>query len=81
MRHRICPVCYRAEQIKVLYFGLPGLLCVNEECHALTGMAAWLPPIATEDPDGEPAFKFFAYEGSYLKALWQYLTGDTVHDD
>lgn len=61
-----CPLC-QAENLKVIYFGLPGKLC--SECSCLSGIASIVPPIA--NPEGDMVL--LAYEGSYLKALWQYV--------
>ena len=66
-----CPLCGRPMD-KVIYFGLPGRFC--QSCNALTGVAAYAPPVATETDDG-PQFAFMLYEGSYWRALWHWLFG------
>lgn len=73
MLHRCCPRC-GAETMKVIYFGLPGRLCETDGCRTLTGLAAYAPPVASEGPDGELVFAFIPYTGSYLPALWRWLT-------
>lgn len=67
-----CPLC-GGPMAKVIYFGLPGRLCLDPSCTCLDGLASWAPPIASTGPDGEPAFAFFIYAGSYWSALWRWL--------
>lgn len=67
-----CPLC-GGETHRVIYTGLPGRLCKDERCAALTGLAAYVPPIVTETDQG-PMFAFMVYEGSYWRALWRWLT-------
>lgn len=71
-----CPLC-KSDAHKVIYFGLPMRLCADDNCNCLFGfwstLANWL-PIASEDERGEPAFAFMSYEGSYVAALWAWLT-------
>lgn len=55
---------------KVIYMGMPGELC--RECNTLTGVASYLPLIASDTEFG-PKFKFMVYEGSYWKALMRWL--------
>jgi hypothetical protein len=54
--------------------GLPGRLCVNEDCSCLHGLAAYAPAVST-DTEAGPMFSFMTYEGSYWIALWEWLTG------
>lgn len=71
-----CPDCGGAT-VKVIYLGLPGRLCEDEYCSRLSGVAALAglaPGVACDGPDGEPAFEFMAYTGSYWRALWRWLT-------
>lgn len=67
---KLCPVC-ESEMSKCIYVGLPGRFCIP--CSVLTGMASYAPPISTETDSG-PMFSFFIYQGSYLLALWHWLT-------
>lgn len=67
-----CPGCQSSVTMKVIYFGLPMKLC--GECNCLWGVCSWIAswfPITT--PDGDE-FAFFAYEGSYFKALYHWFT-------
>lgn len=68
-----CDLCGRKME-KVIYMGLPGRLCMGEDCHLLIGLAAWAPPIVSETERG-PRFAFLCYEGSYWRALWYWLIG------
>ena len=52
--------------------GFPMRLCEGADCNSIYGFWARLPiwfPIG--DEDGE--FCFMEYEGSYLKALWNWM--------
>lgn len=69
----ICPLCGEDGAMKVIYCGLPVKLCANDRCNCMWGFWSKLAaaiPIATDDG----YFAFMAYEGSYLKALWHWLT-------
>lgn len=68
-----CDICH-APMRKVIYMGLPGLLCTKDGCNLLTGLAAYAPPIAT-DTEAGPMFAFQPYEGSYWVALWHWICG------
>ncbi len=73
-----CPLC-GYEAMKVIYMGFPMKLCMNEEeCNCLWGMWSWVLrvfPVAVEDEFAdEPYFRFQGYRGSYLRALWTFLT-------
>jgi hypothetical protein len=66
------------EVVKILYFGLPGTLCGERH---VTGPAGWLAshfPSLSMMVVGEPTYVFWTYEGSYLRALWQWLSGKEV---
>lgn len=69
-----CPNC-RGNRSKVIYFGLPGLLCDDPTCNTLSGLASWAPNIGTETPSGTQ-FAFMKYRGSYWPALWAWLRGE-----
>lgn len=74
MSDRYCQRCGERTS-KVIYMGLPGRMCFARDCNSLTGLAAYAPAVATEDEFDGPMFKFLAYEGSYWRALWHWLTG------
>lgn len=61
-----CPAC-KDIQVKALYAGLPLKLCVNEDCHTVTGLGSWLVEIWYNGV-------FFPYFGSYWKTLYHWLT-------
>lgn len=65
-----CPAC-SGEIYKVIYFGLPGRLCADEFCGTFTGLASLIPPIAFDDRGAA----YMVYEGSYWKALLEYMKG------
>jgi hypothetical protein len=67
-----CPRC-GSQSVKVIYFGLPFRLCVNEECSCLFGRFDGILERLPEDfpIDG----RFMMYEGSYVKALYRWLRG------
>lgn len=68
-----CPEC-GAKRSRVLYYGFPGILCLNGECGLLTGLACYAADLLPQSHDG--AFGFFAYEGGgYLRALFHFLFG------
>lgn len=70
-----CPQC-NGPMERVIYCGLPGLLCRDEYCATFTGLAARAaPPIVSHDDDGMPGFVFMVYRGSYWRALWRWLWG------
>lgn len=63
-----CPTC-GCDADKIIYAGLPGGMCVSDECATMWGLASWA------------AFLFFngmvmVYVGSYWRALWSWLTED-----
>lgn len=65
--------------MKMIYLGLPGKVCLNEECGYSGGLAGWATihlPIIGSDDRGEPAWVFIGYTGSYVGALWHWLKGD-----
>lgn len=78
MADRPCETC-GGETIKVIYFGLPGRLCLDEQCSTLTGLATFAPPVATETWDGT-MFAFMPYEGSYWRALWRWVFAGSGED-
>lgn len=63
-----CPLCGETESQQVIVYGLPARICPNEGCHCLFGGAEWL--ISRLPFNGW----FMAYEGSYWRALWHWLT-------
>ncbi|HDH51247.1 MAG TPA: hypothetical protein ENH31_00485 [Nitrospirae bacterium] len=63
-----CPTCYW-EGTKALYAGIPIKLCTNEECSTVWGFWSFL--ITLLPFNGW----FFAYEGNYFIALWDWLFG------
>lgn len=66
-----CPLC-GASVYKVIYLGLPMLLCREEQCACLFGFWSWIANLLPIS-DGEH-FAFFAYSGHYMPALWAWLT-------
>ncbi len=58
---------------KVIYWGLPMMLCENEEEPCLDGFWLFLVEYLPA-PNGE-SFVFFKYEGSYLNGLYHYILG------
>lgn len=69
-----CPNC-NSEMMKVIYFGLPGRLCENYGCSTLSGPVELIPNWLSQFAAGEDGFCFMTYEGSYWRALWQWLKG------
>ncbi len=69
-----CPICGQFTRVKVIYFGLPGVLCLGADCSLLTGPAAYVPIWLAQLCSGEDGFSFLTYEGSYWPALWRWLT-------
>jgi hypothetical protein len=74
---KTCTYCNQ-EKMKVICLGMPMRLCI--QCGDLDGVFSWvivglcrigLMPISYDD--GEPAFKFLAYNGSYLSALFTFM--------
>lgn len=61
-----CNLC-KGSMKKVIYAGLPGRLCENEDCNLLTGPALWIAEVYFNG-------MFFQYEGNYFSALWHWLT-------
>jgi hypothetical protein len=57
------------EYVKVIYMGLPMKLCDN--CYQVEGFWSWI--FWCVNFDGT----FMLYEGSYLKALWYWLKGES----
>ena len=68
-----CPLCSRPGE-KVIYAGFPMKLCTDNECRCLWGFWSFIPHVSFNG-------FFFTYEGSYLPALWTWLTGDITDDD
>jgi len=61
-----CPLC-GSEFYKVIYYGLPAQLCVNEDCNCMTSVFSF---ILDRLPFNG---MFFVYEGNYFIALWNWL--------
>lgn len=71
-----CPLCEKDSGQKVIACGLPMILCVDESCNCLWGEPWATIYIVVFSPlEGmfSDEFCFFAYEGSYLKALWHWM--------
>ena len=68
-----CTVCDKPTA-KVIYFGLPGRLCLNYGCALLTGLASLVPEWLQYLAWGEDGAVFMTYKGSYFPALWRWLT-------
>lgn len=60
---------------KVIYFGLPGILCQNQGCNLLTGLAAYVPEFVQHLAWGPDGACFMVYETGYWPALWRWLKG------
>jgi hypothetical protein len=56
-------------QVKALYAGFPVKLCVNEDCHNVSGIWSWVLEIWYNG-------MFFPYFGSYIKILWHWIMMD-----
>lgn len=72
-----CPACH-SPSMKVLCLAFPMRLCSDPECSCVFGFWSFicnLFPIISYDEHGEPAWKWLAYTGGYLPALWRYLRG------
>ncbi len=69
-----CPLCGGDGQ-KVIYAGFPGRICTNEECSCLWGAAAFVSEIIGWNG------VLFAYDGSYLSALWRWLFASPPNED
>ncbi len=63
-----CPLCGLAS-IKVIYYGLPHLLCEDDQCNCLFGF--WSDLTHSLPFNGW----LYAYTGSYLPALIKWLFG------
>jgi len=61
-----CPTC-GVESSKVLYMGIPVRLCNDRNCNTVFGFWSWLMALVPFN-----GF-FFVYEGSYLKAMYDWL--------
>jgi hypothetical protein len=72
----MCPTCGDVDSVRVIYFGFPMWLCMDEECSTVWGFWSFMIdsfPMIGEDEDGDPCWAFFVYEGNYLKGLWQWM--------
>lgn len=71
----ICPACHR-EALKVIHFGFPIYLCVNDGCNTVWGFWSRI-SVRMEMFFGflnqSGGFNFMVYSGSYWKALWVWL--------
>ena len=63
-----CPICNN-ETLKVIYYGLPGLICENENCNCAFGFSFWLDNILRLPYNG----CMMVYRGNYFIALWEWL--------
>ena len=63
-----CPLC-NTNCMKVIYYGLPHYLCIDDNCNCLFGV--WS-NITQHLPFNGVLMK---YEGSYWTALWHWLLG------
>lgn len=72
LRDQACPEC-GAHAGRVIYYGLPMWLCSGLLCSCLFGFWSFIA--------GRLPFNghFFCYDGAYLPALWEWLTGP--HDE
>lgn len=61
-----CPQCSE-DMEKVLYMGLPMKICSVAQCSYVDGFWSWV-------LDWHFNGVFVLYRGSYLKALWRWLT-------
>ena len=63
-----CPSCQKEAQ-NVIYLGLPMHLCSDDNCATLWGFWSIVPTFWFNGV-------FMAYTGSYIVALWRWLTSD-----
>jgi len=70
MKKKKCVWC-KSKYVKVIYLGLPMLLCTNSECNTVDGFFA--PALDWIDLVFPFNGKFMTYKGNYLKALWIWL--------
>ena len=62
-----CKRC-SGETCRIIYMGLPGRMCVNDECASVWGMASWAMSIWF---NGYVAI----YEGAFLPNWWHWMFG------
>lgn len=62
-----CPLC-GSDPVKVIYYGLPMLLCTEDFCSCLYGFWSFVAEFLPFNG------YFYTYEGSYIKALYRWLT-------
>ena len=68
-----CPECGDVE-VSALYAGLPVNLCVNTECHNISGFWSWVTDIWFNGV-------LFPYTGSWLAALWTWIRQPIEFDE
>jgi hypothetical protein len=70
-----CPEC-NGESSKIIAAGLPMKLCL--ECNLLWGFWSWFYAYLISPIEGmiNGNFCFLTYEGSYLKALWEFIKNE-----
>ena len=71
-----CPLCGKQYR-KALYMGMPLRICEDESCSCAQGIGLWFMthvPLISPEENERREWALFFYEGSYVKALWSYLT-------
>lgn len=71
---------------KAIYFGLPVKICFDEDCPILDSgfiVALLLPALCWFEQQftEEPEFKFYTYDGWYIKGLYHWLFKPEVWHD
>ena len=64
-REKRCPLC-GSKLMKIIYMGLPGRLCSNEQCNCMMGLANYAANLLWNG-------YVMVYQGSYWAALWGWL--------
>jgi hypothetical protein len=70
-----CPTCEQPAA-KVIAAGMPMKLCQNENCNTVFGepfCSIYIYCVAPIEGMFNDEFAFLIYEGSYLKALWDWF--------
>lgn len=65
-----CPLC-EGDAYRVIYAGFPMWLCRAADCSCVWGFWSWVSTL----PIPQDEFAFFAYTGSYWRALLRWLMG------
>jgi len=66
-----CPRC-GGDSLKVIFYGMPGYLCKNEDCSCGWGFAFWVEKVLGLPYNGY----MMVYDGNYFRALWDWVVGN-----